>query len=247
MIRLVVGHHALTPEQQLACDEALLNLADRNVVGPSLRLWRFDRPVVVLGRSSRVSQEVRRDYCRSHGIPWLRRCSGGAAIVGGPGCLMYSAVVGLDDRPELRGVDRAHHFVMSRVLQAIRHQQPEADWQGICDLTWKGRKFSGNSLRIARHHLLYHGTVLLRVEPADLAACLGEPPRQPDYRGRRPHADFVTHLPCDSARLSNDLMQAFDVKQSVDVASAPWSSLLDQEMGRLIHERYGRQDWHDRR
>ena len=35
-----------------------------------------------------VEVEVDTQACRGRGIPILRRASGGAAIVGGPGCLM---------------------------------------------------------------------------------------------------------------------------------------------------------------
>ena len=49
--------------------------------------------MVVIGRSSRTADEVDLEYCRAEGIPVLRRCSGGAAVVVGPGCLMYSVVL----------------------------------------------------------------------------------------------------------------------------------------------------------
>ena len=55
-------------------------------------------------------------------------------------------------------------YVMQRVLAALQQQIPEVAFQGTCDLTWQNRKFSGNSLRIARGHLLYHGTMLYRVD-----------------------------------------------------------------------------------
>ena len=46
--------------------------------------------MVVVGRSSRLDEEVHLDACRAAGVPVLRRPSGGAAIVSGPGCLMYA-------------------------------------------------------------------------------------------------------------------------------------------------------------
>src|SRR6056297_1386937 len=173
----------MSPEQELALDEALLVRADemtdsdtfgsgesaiegeRKEANPLedlewLRLWTFDRPVLVLGRSSKVASEVSAEACESAGVPVLRRCSGGASIVGGPGCLMYSVVLSLDRRPAVRKIDEAHRWVMGRLLAAVTRQLPGATWQGTCDLVWEGRKFSGNSLRLARRHLLYHGTIL---------------------------------------------------------------------------------------
>jgi len=59
----------------------------------TLRFWEAGHPFVVLGRSSRLAAEVHGDACRSLGIPVLRRPSGGAAVVTGPGCLMYALVL----------------------------------------------------------------------------------------------------------------------------------------------------------
>jgi lipoate-protein ligase A len=110
------------PEDHLALDEAALLLADAGRWGETIRLWEFARPVVVMGRSTKVDYEIRQDYCQEHDIPLLRRCSGGASILGGPGCLMYSVVVSLVAHPELRKIDAAHHHVISRVLAAAKLQ-----------------------------------------------------------------------------------------------------------------------------
>ena len=104
------------PEDHLALDEALLVEADQDVVGESLRVWEFHKHVVVAGRSTRIDDEVDRPYCQAQGIPVLRRCSGGASVVGGPGCLMYTVVLSLAGRVGLNRIDVAHQYVMTRVL-----------------------------------------------------------------------------------------------------------------------------------
>ena len=71
--------------------------------------------MVVVGRSSRVQQEVFVETCRERSIPILRRSSGGAAIVAGPGCLMYAVVLSYALRPELKDIGRAHAFVLQRL------------------------------------------------------------------------------------------------------------------------------------
>ena len=45
-------------------------------------------------------------------IPVLRRASGGAAIVAGPGCLMYSVVLRYAGREHLRLLDEVHRHVL---------------------------------------------------------------------------------------------------------------------------------------
>lgn len=227
------------PREQLAFDEASLVLADERVVGESFRCWAFDRPVVVLGRSSKVDREVDRGFCEAQRIPVLRRCTGGASVVGGPGCFIYSIVLSLEQRPGLQKVDAAHDFVISRLRTAAARQLPDIRFQGICDLTWQNRKFSGNSLRIAKRHLLYHGTILHDADLALVGRCLREAPRQPTYRAGRDHGDFVTNAPLDPSRLVGDLAEAFDVGDPADV-----DHRYRERIAQLKQQRYDDPAWH---
>lgn len=208
-----------------------------------LRVWRFAKPTVILGRSSKVDEEVDRLWCHQNGMEVLRRCTGGASVVGGPGCVMYSVVVGVPAQGGLRNIDAAHDFVMQRVLAAVQRQLPDAERLGICDLTWHGRKFSGNSLRVARHHLLYHGTLLRNANLDLIAKCLTHAPRQPEYRRGRDHRDFLCNVDFDEEAMVTSLAEQFGVRGR--------SSDLEKEIERIADElylsRYNRRDWHERR
>lgn len=231
--------HLSDPAEHLALDEALLLEADAGGMPvESIRIWQFDRPVVVLGRSSKVDAEVNRKYCDSEGIPIMRRCSGGATIVGGPGCLMYSIVASQKTYPELSKIDAAHDHVMGRVVSAIRRQLPDVQRQGICDVTYRNRKCSGNSLRIAREHLLYHGTILYDADLTLLARCLRHPPRQPDYRQRRDHDDFVTNIPVEAGRMGDDLLKEFGATGEATF------DLPTDRIEELRRSRYDNPAWH---
>lgn len=238
-----------SPPSDLALDEALLDEAEAGSRGETLRLWHFDRPVVVIGRGSKISEEVDLAYCLSHDIPVLRRCSGGASVVAGPGCLMYTVVLSCRLRPELRQIDQAHHWVMTRLIAGITGQRDDVQWQGTCDLTWRDRKFSGNSLRVARNHILYHGTILYAADLAQIARCLNTPPRQPEYRGGRPHADFITNLAIDPSILADDLAESFGAESPVVGASGDPEADGDwprRTTETLVQTRYSDPAWHHR-
>ena len=227
------------PADHFALDEALLLEADAGgMPAESIRIWQFDRPVVVLGRSSKVDVELDRAYCESEGIPIMRRCSGGAAIVGGPGCLMYSIVLNQRKNPGLWKIDAAHDHVMGRVVSAIRRQLPAVRRQGICDVTYGNRKCSGNSLRMAREHLLYHGTILYKTNLHLIASCLRDAPRQPEYRQRRDHEDFVTNILVEATRLRSDLLEAFGATRNAV------TELPRELMAELRRTRYDNPAWH---
>lgn len=224
----------------LALDEALLLEADEGRSGEALRVWEFAEHVVVAGRSTRVNDEIDHSFCKSQGIPVLRRCSGGASIVAGPGCLMYSVVLSFARDPALSRIDVAHQYVMGRVLAALQRQILDVTLQGTCDLTWKNRKFSGNSLRIARKHLLYHGTILYDFDLSLMPRCLKQAPRQPDYRQGRDHGDFLINTPIDWTMFSSGLDEIFDATEQGDMES------YRHRIRSLRQRRYNDQGWHFR-
>jgi lipoate-protein ligase A len=225
-----------TAAENLALDEALLDAAEAGEGGEILRLWEPAAPLVVMGRSSRVASEVNVTRCAELGIPILRRASGGAAIVTGPGCLMYAVVLSYERWPELRMLDRAHWHVLSRLAGGLAEIGIAAEHCGTSDLALAGRKFSGNSLRCKRDHLLYHGTLLYDF-PLDLVGqVLLPPPRQPDYRAGRAHGEFVVNLPASAATIRSTVAAAFDARQP----ALHWPR---ERTERLAAERYRTKEW----
>jgi lipoate-protein ligase A len=244
-----------TAAENLACDEALLEWAeDEDPEWEFLRLWESPEPVVVIGRSSRVALEVQEVACRERNIPILRRSSGGAAIVAGPGCLMYALVLSYKLHPELKDIRRAHAAVLGRIAASLNHviaPVHSVSQAGTSDLAFATTgtlaaagadvplalwKFSGNSLRAKRSHLLYHGTLLYNFDVGLIEACLRLPPRQPDYRGGRAHSRFVTNLPIARQTLVEAVDRAWPTPGGL--AESPASRIA-----RLIAERFGRRSW----
>ena len=257
-----------TPAENLAFDEAILEWAEENAAeGEFLRLWESAQPMVGVGRSSRVGKEVNEEFCRQEDIPILRRSSGGAAIVTGPGCLMYAVVLSYSVRPELKDITRAHSYILKQLTTSLGPLLTHAGTitcAGTSDLAmqqgagsgeqektrstprsspgtlWVAprspRKFSGNSLRMKRTHLLYHGTLLYAFDLGLIEKCLRTPPRQPDYRNARSHGDFVMNVPATRQRLADAVIAAFPM------ASAP-TDVPTSRVEKLVAERFGNDDW----
>jgi lipoate-protein ligase A len=256
-----------TPAQNLAFDETLLEWAEeQSAEGEFLRLWEPTRPMVVVGRSSHVQREVNESYCQQERIPILRRSSGGAAIVTGPGCLMYAIVLSYTVRPELKDITRAHSFVLKQLATSLgpllshvgtiscagtsdlaiaSGEQgagsgeseepglvPRSSLLALCSL----RKFSGNSLRVKRTHLLYHGTLLYHFDLGLIEKCLRMPPRQPDYRKARSHGDFVANVPATRQQLVDAVIAAFPM------AGAP-VGVPQSRVEQLVAERFANDRW----
>ena len=235
-----------TPEENLALDEALLEAAENRDSGQSvaeaevLRLWEPTTLAVVVGSGSRVAEEVNEIACQRDGIPVLRRISGGAAVVTGPGCLTYSLVIHHEPHPRLQAVDVVHRFVLGRIADALSVFDPSVRRRGASDLAMGDRKFSGNSVRIRRRHLLYHGTILYDFPLETIAAYLLPPPRQPAYRDGRDHLRFVTNFPAPVEELKRCLIDAWGADAVVD----DWS---EADVAELTNRKYRQREWNYRR
>jgi lipoate-protein ligase A len=236
-----------TPAENLALDEALLDWAEEgNSEWEFLRIWESPEPVVVVGRSTRVHWEVHQELCRSHSIPILRRSSGGAAIVAGPGCLMYAVVLSNILRPEIKDIGRAHALALQRLADALNPvmaARGTVSFLGTSDLvfqeqgsTGRPRKFSGNSLRVKRSHVLYHGTLLYDGDLTLIDTCLRMPPRQPDYRGRRSHLDFLMNLPITRPALLSAIDRAWPTTEVL-------SDWPQDSVAALVRERFCQDRW----
>ena len=226
-----------SPAANLALDEALLDEAENSPAGAEwLRLWEPGEQMVVLGRASRADRELNLERCQQEQVPVLRRCSGGAAIVTGPGCLMYSLVLGLRERPQLRIPDEARRFVLQQVAGALEPIGPGIAHQGTSDLAIAGHKFSGNSLRCKRNHILYHGTLLYDFPLQQISRFLRMPPRQPDYRLERDHHDFLTNLDAGADQLRQLLVEQWQPTE----ACGDWPQ---ERTGQLVASRYCQSGW----
>jgi lipoate-protein ligase A len=234
-----------TSTENLALDEALLDWAEEeNPDWEFVRLWESPQPIVVVGRSSRVHEEVDEAACREASIPILRRSSGGAAIVAGPGCLMYAVVLSYRLRPELKDIGRAHAYVLGRLaasLGPLVSRWGRAAHVGTSDLALDDRssdwrKFSGNSMRSKRTHFLYHGTLMYDCDMSFITKLLRMPPRQPQYRAARSHADFLMNLPL--AR--DELIGAVDTAWPSAGSLAEWPRA---KVAALAADRFSQRSW----
>ena len=183
----------LTPEEHLARELDLFQSVEAGAGAECVRLWETARPVVVVGRSTTISDHVNLDACRADGVDVLRRSSGGGAVVLGPGCLNYAIAVSLVSRPELADVAGSFCAILGQIAASLGVAGVEI--AGHADLSLHGRKVSGNAQRRGRHALLHHGTLLYDFESRCAVRYLKEPARRPAYRAERTHAEFLGNLP----------------------------------------------------
>jgi lipoate-protein ligase A len=169
---------AATGADNMARDEALLHAAERGVA--SIRFYTWLEPTLSLGYFQPAADRLT-DTALSQ-MSWVRRATGGAAIVHDPAHeITYSLALPPGEQWQPRGeswICRMHHVVqdvlkgMSVPARAVvcgeeqklgpvlcfRHQTPG-------DLTVNGHKVAGSAQRKWKGALLQHGSILFSRSP----------------------------------------------------------------------------------
>jgi lipoate-protein ligase A len=227
--------------EQLAIDEALLDAANESrLTMPVVRTWQAEQPAVVVGSSSRLAEEVDLPTCQRLGVSVLRRPSGGATVVLGPGCIMWMVVTPHAEPPP---IDAIHAAMLDPLAAALTAAGRPVSRQGTSDLTVSMpegiRKISGNALRVRRRGVLYHGTLLDDFPLELIGQLLRHPPREPAYRQQRSHDAFLANLALGRQQIDAAVRAAFGAWR--DEANWP-----QQQAAELVASRYGLASWTER-
>lgn len=161
----------------MAVDEALL-MEYREGDFPILRLYRWENSVS-LGRFSKIHGCLDLEKLHRHGLPYVRRLSGGGVLVHG-GDISYSLI--MPRHPE-KGVKESYRFLCSFLIRFYRKLGYDADFACDCghrieksdiclagiegyDILIDGTKMGGNAQRHIRNVLFQHGSIPMRLESA---------------------------------------------------------------------------------
>ncbi len=231
------------PCRNLALDEVLLEMVASGAAPDTLRFWESPAVFVVIGSSQRVQLEAHESNCLRDGVPILRRCSAGGAVLQGPGSLNFALALSYKHFPETASLHASYDFILGRVTAALCDLGMQVERQGISDLAIGGMKCSGNAQRRKRNACLHHGTLLYGVEPGLMGRYLTEPEDRPDYRGVRGHDEFVQAVAVAPARLREAIRRAFCPAALPETVS----SAEEADVERLALDKYNSRDWNYRR
>ena len=225
------------PEENLACDEALLDLCEAGLAGDLLRFWEPSCYFVVLGYANAAASEANLDFCRGHTIPVLRRCSGGGAVLQGPGCLNYSLILKFEESGPLHSIGGTNDFILERISRMLGSALgAPVQKEGHTDLAIGGLKFCGNAQRRRQRWLMFHGSFLLHLDIGMVEKTLRLPSKEPEYRARRSHSDFLMNVKVPSDEVKTALATGWGASETLQ--TVPFDRIES-----LVREKYSRDEW----
>jgi lipoate-protein ligase A len=147
------------PLMNMALDEVLTLRVGRGERPPTIRIWGWASPCVVIGRFQSVKNEVDEAAARAHGIAIVRRISGGGAMFIEPeGAITYSIYA-----PEalVQGLSfpESYAFFDAWVVDALRSLGVDAWYAPLNDMASGGGKCGGAAQARRGGAALHHTTM----------------------------------------------------------------------------------------
>lgn len=159
---------------------------------PKLKIYIPAETCVVLGRGSDPERELNIENCLKDKMVLRRRKGGGCAVVIDPGNVILSIALPV---PGIR--DSMKHFesISSMLIKAFdRIGFPNVYREDKSDLAIDDRKIAGACIYRKKGLLSYSTSILVDPDVELMERYLKHPPREPDYRRKRSHREFVGAL-----------------------------------------------------
>ena len=207
----VLFNKNVNPWHNIAWEEYLLQSLDKNSTDVYLYFYE-NTPSIILGASLNKMEEV---YEHKQSIPpVLRRISGGGSVVHLKNNINYGIVFSLNAYPNFFKIHESYSLILGSITNVCKNTKHPIFSNGHSDLTMiqagTERKISGNSQARKGGFLLHHGTFLCKgVDTSPIRYFLRPPVKQPEYREKRRHEDFLLKVsPFSKTEVIQIIMQS---------------------------------------
>ncbi len=163
----------LSPATHLALDQVLAEEVGAGRRRPTLRIWEWDEPAVVIGSFQSVRNEVDPEAAARFGIPVVRRISGGGAMFMEAGSIITYSLYAPVDLVQGMSFADSYAYLDDWVLVALRSLGIEASYQPLNDIASPAGKIGGAAQkRLADGAVLHHVTMSYDIDAEKMVQVL---------------------------------------------------------------------------
>ncbi len=163
----------LDPLTHLALDQVLAEEVGDGRRSPTLRIWEWDQPAVVIGSFQSVRNEVDPENAAKYGFNVVRRISGGGAMFMDAGAIItYSIYAPIDLVAGMSFAD-SYAFFDEWAVQALQSLGVDASYQPLNDIASPAGKIGGAAQkRLGNGGVLHHVTMAYDMDGDRMAEVL---------------------------------------------------------------------------
>ena len=136
-----------SPQEQMDIDVTWAREVAEGTREPTLRIWEWAAPAVVIGRFQSLEDEVNVRTAREEGFQIVRRCTGGGAMFIEPGnTITYSLYAPLDFAHGM-SIEESYRLCDHWLVEALRGLGLDVRFAGINDIATQHGKLGGAAQR----------------------------------------------------------------------------------------------------
>ena len=151
---------ALDPVVQMALDQVLSEEVGEGRRQPTLRIWEWGKPAVVIGSFQSVKNEVDSENAAKYGFDVVRRISGGGAMFMEAGSVITYSIYAPAELVQGMSFADSYAFLDAWVIVALKALGIEASYVPLNDITSPTGKIGGAAQkRLGSGAVLHHVTM----------------------------------------------------------------------------------------
>jgi lipoate-protein ligase A len=160
------------PLLHMALDEVLTDEVAAGRRAPTLRMWEWPTPAVVIGRFQSLRNEVDMDAAKRYGIDVVRRISGGGAMFMEPGNIITYSIYAPAALVAGMSFQESYAFLDAWVIDALKALGINAWYQPLNDIASPIGKIAGAAQTRRRGAVLHHVTMAYDIDAAKMLQVL---------------------------------------------------------------------------
>jgi lipoate-protein ligase A len=242
----VIHDRAERPQLQMALDQVLAEEVGAGRRGPTLRIWEWDRPAVVIGSFQSVRNEVDMENAEKYGFEVVRRISGGGAMFMEAGSVITYSIYAPSELVEGMSFADSYAFLDEWVIIALKSLGIDAFYQPLNDITSSKGKIGGAAQkRLGAGAVLHHVTMSYDMDGDRMVEVLRIGREKMSDKGTRSANKRVDPLRSQTGLPRAEIIDTLIATFTKLYGSTP-SEVTDEERAKaekLVTEKFGTTEW----
>ena len=242
----VIRGPALEPVLQMALDQVLSEEVGAGIRKPTMRIWEWEKPAVVLGSFQSVKNEVDLENAARYGFDIVRRISGGGAMFMEAGSVITYSIYAPAELVQGMSFADSYAFLDEWVIVALKSLGIDASYVPLNDITSPTGKIGGAAQkRLGSGAVLHHVTMSYDMDGDKMVEVLRIGREKMSDKGTKSANKRVDPLRSQTGLTRGEIIDKM-VATFTGLYGAAAGDITPDELAsaqKLVDEKFGTQEW----
>jgi lipoate-protein ligase A len=245
----IVHSKAVPPVEQMALDEVLANEVGEGRRQPTLRIWEWESPAVVIGSFQSVKNEVDAGNAAKYGFDVVRRISGGGAMFMEAGSVVTYSIYAPAALVQGMSFADSYAFLDEWVIVALKSLGIDASYIPLNDIASPSGKIGGAAQkRLGNGAVLHHVTMSYDMDGEKMTQVLRIGREKMSDKGTKSAAKRVDPLRSQTGLSRAEIIEKMK-STFVSLYGATPGDITDDEYAKaeaLVRDKFSTPEWINR-